>query len=334
MPNIIEVEPKPVDVESPEDEQQEVPEEKVEGEEKPAEKTEEKPVEEPKEATPVEGEDEGLEFDQWAKQYGEMPETIKTPEDLAKAYVSLLPEMKRNQTEAYKLRQLDEALRAKGLGGVNDLLREDVISGFKPTLKPVTQGGESIFNTKAATSYVNEMVESGGLADPEAIGAHKAVARLVDSAYGPQFEKSQQVYTQLAQGLNYVFGRVRDMEWDSLDPKLKGNVDRGAVDELMKSGAFKTYADAVKYQMFQNPSMLSQLTEHAREEGRKAGLKKLRQGAIRRDKSPAPAGPRWNYDRYILASGEWNMKLMGKELSSKNQKAMLDDYLKENYSKV
>jgi hypothetical protein len=331
MPEIIEVEQNPEPVEPQEGEQQEVQDEEiVEGE--PAKKVEEKPVETEK-AKPEEGEDEGLEFGEWAKQFGELPESIKSVEDLMRSYQGLLPEMKRTQTEAQKLQQLDTALRAKGLGGVNDLLRGDVITDFRPTPKQATQGKEPIFNTKAAMSRVNEMVESGTLIDPEHIATHKAVASMLDSAYGPQLQKSEEVYFQLAQGLNYVYGRIRDMEWDGLDSKLKGNVDRGAVDDLMKSGAFKTYADAVKYQMFQHPGMLSQLTEHARQEGLKAGLKKLRQGAIRRDKFPAPSGSKWKYDRYILANGEWNMKLMGKELSSKNQKAMLDDYLKENYSK-
>jgi hypothetical protein len=324
------IESTPVIVESDEDERQENDDDV--GEEKSAEEIEKQPPEADK-TSPTGDDDEGLEFDEWVKQYGELPENIKSPEDLVKSYQGLLPEMKRAQSEAQKLQQLDTVLKAKGLGGVNDLLRGDVISDFKPATKPVPQSDKPIFETKAAITNVNKMIESGALIDPEHIATHKAVANMLDSAYGPQFEKSQEVYFQLAQGLNYLFGRLRDMEWDGLDPKLKGNVDRTSVDDLMRSGAFKTYTDAVKYQMFQNPSMLSQLTEHAREEGRKAGLRKLKHGAIRRDKSPAPSGPKWNYDRYIGTNGDWDTRLMGKELSSKNRIAMLNDYEKEHFSK-
>jgi hypothetical protein len=322
------------DGEAPEEQEQEDVQESEEEETTEDAETETQEQEQEEDTEEV-AEDEPLDFDEWIKQWDGMPENIKSDADLAEAYLSMLKEMKSKQSDAHKLQQIDSTLRARGYGSVDELLTGQGVPQNLPPAQPAKSPGteEPYFDTKAASAYVESMAKSGNLGSDETAQSYRAVANLVDNAYGAQFAKNEQALLQTWQTLNHVLGKVRDLEWSALPEKVRSGVDRKSVDELMKNGAFQTYEQAVRFQFFDKPDLLTQLAQQSKDEGKKAGLKKRRQKAIRRSKTRTQGGGgTFNYDRYILSNGDWNQELMNRELSSKQRKDMTAAYLKEHFN--
>ncbi len=86
-------------------------------------------------------------------------------------------------------------------------------------------------------------------------------------------------------------------------------------------------------EVFNQPDLLTRLTEEAKTEGKKQGLKKRRQKSIRRSKTRSSGGgSTYDYSKYIQSNGDWDQSLMQRDLKPKQRKDMIDAYMKEHFN--
>jgi hypothetical protein len=285
--------------------------------------------------TEDEGEEDALEEAEWLKQFEGMPDSIKTVDGLADAYLAALPEMKRAQTGSQQLQQLDAALKARGLaGGVNSLLAGDIPQfDQKPDAAPAPPPkGQTYFDYTPVKGMVDQMIEDGRIQDseesPKNIASHKHLAQLMDGGIGPQLQRAEEVYTVAMRQIEALTGKVRNLEWGSLDKGIRGSVDRAEIDALLNKGLFNTYEEAIRFHAFNKPDLLTQLTSKAQEEGKQLARKNLKRSKALRRGKPAPKSRTYNYDRYIKADGEWDQNAMA-TLTVDERIEMLEAYQKE-----
>jgi hypothetical protein len=305
------------------EETEEVEDTEETAEEEAADDTEEKSEEEASEETPPEEEEFTEDFREWASQYGDLPEGIKSDEDLIKSYLSTLPEMKRQQSDAQRLREVDKALRDQGFsGGVSDVLEQR---------RPApSESGESYFPKKAASSFVETMVKEGRLEGDNA-QSYKAIASFMDQVNAPLFDKIEQVFTTAMKGMVDNRKMMRDLLWERLPEGVQKGVSRSEVETLLDRGLFTSPEEAIRYLSFNKPEVMNALTRKAEQRGQEKARKKLRRNyAIRRTKTPAKRQPTYDYEKFKRPDGQWDedkiVKVMGPDKGLK----MLEAWDAEN----
>ena len=249
-----------------------------------------------------------------------------------KAYIAMLPEMKRGQTEAQRLAQADALLKAQGFeGGVDDLLSGNISQQQPSTVQPRAEqqvAGDRYFAESPVKDVIDMMAKDGRITE-ENLPQYKALSSVVDQAVGPQFERAEQVMTVTMAELASMKKQMRDLQWKGLSEKVTKGLNRKEVDALLDRGLFKDYEAAVNYHMFNHPDRLKALQENAENRGQETGRKKLRRNkAIRKAKQSAQKAKQWDYKPYLndygaLDDGKLNA------LPLADQVAMLEAFEKE-----
>jgi len=254
------------------DEDVEIPE----SQDKPEPEPEDKPE-------PDDSSDDG--FKQFLKE-NELPDSFDSPEDFAKAYKEVLRQFKTEQTQ----RSSDRPAEVR---------RE----------QPSEQ--KSYFNTKAAAAHVKTMEDAGMFGEnTELSTSYKSIAKVIDSAYGAELLKAEEVMMTMAREISSLQDRVLGMDWNRLNPEVRKRVKREDIDKLMSEHRFQDYESAVKfYAMAKDPSVFKLFAQ--REQNQKEQPKQkqrfrwgARGGGDRSDQSS-------DYRRYVLPNGEVDeVKLM------------------------
>jgi len=312
-------------------ENEEAAEESVEETEETSEESVKESTEESEEA---ESEEDDLDFNEWAEQYGGVPDGIKSEEDLIQSYQSMLSEMKRAQTDSARLAQVDAALTARGFNGADGLLKGE-LSPQAPQSQEPLRVEKSYFGQSPATELVKRMKEDGRLRDdpenPSTVASYTAMGQFIDNAMAPELKKFEDVYEKMAQTIIGMQSRVRDLLWKDVPAKMRQNVDRREIDALIDKGLFSDYTEAINFNSFNNMGALQNLTNKAEDRGAEKERKKLRRGsrAIRKSGKPQGTTTKWDYQKYQKADGDWdNAKL--DRLPPKQVDKMLEDWLKEH----
>ncbi len=304
-------------VEEPDEEPDGEPEAEPDGE--PDDAPEDAPeAEQPKE-------EELLDFRKWAEQTGELPDGIKSEEDLLEAYRAALPEMKRGQSDVQRLREVDQALREQGYAnGVTDVL------GNQRPAEVTKSTDEPYFQENAARSLVETMVKDGKLEGDNASN-YKSIAALMDNTYGPMFKRAEKMYTSLGKGMVNNQKMIRDLLWRGQPDAVQAGVDRKAVESLLDRGLFATPEEAIRYLAYDKPDVISDLTKKAEERGKEKGRKKLRRSyAIRRTKTPQKQRETYDYSKYQQADGQWDLDKITKGLGVDKGHKMIETWEAEN----
>ena len=312
------------DLKSEEVETEDVEEtEEEESVEESSEEEEEAPEEESEETQPEE--EEPVDFREWAEQTGELPDGIKSEEDLLEAYRAALPEMKRGQSDVQRLREVDQALREQGYAnGVTD-----VLGNQRPT--EVTKStDEPYFQENAARSLVETMVKDGKLEGDNASN-YKAIAALMDNTYGPMFKLAEKMYTSLGKGMVNNQKMIRDLLWKGQSDAVQAGVDRKEVESLLDRGLFATPEEAIRYLAYDKPDVIGDLTKKAEERGKEKGRKKLRRDyAIRRNKTPQKQRETYDYAKFQKIDGQWDEDKIMKHFGADKGLKMLAAWEEEN----
>lgn len=311
------------------------PVEEVDGEEQDidTESDDEQTEEDGNEEETDEDEDEEVPFDEWLTQYGEFPEGIKSEDDLAKAYSESLKEMKRVQSSAGNLEQLDQILRQQGYpNGVQSLMRGETPQKQEFGREQISPPdvNKSYFTKTPMTQYVEEMAKTGRY-EGESLASARGTASAIDSAIGPELEKFEKVYSVMANNLTSLTKQVRDLKWAAIPKDLKNKVQRQQVDGLLEKGLFDDYESAIKYALFNNPNSLKEFAEKAEKAGEQKGRKRLRKNkSLRKGKSEVKSGgTKYNYGKYMGADGNWDERKLN-TLPLETQTKMLEAFAKEN----
>lgn len=230
-------------------------------------------------------EDDGYtdDVDAWLGQYRErgLPDGIKSPDDLAAAYLATLPEMKKGQTAAQRLAQIDAALKSRGITGGIDALTSGNYELPQKSEKVEVQEGKSYFNTTAARAALAEM-EKGGLFrgehGTEVKQQYEAVADFVDRAFGAELGKVEQVYTTLAKNIVAMQQQMREFSWGQFNHPQKKTVEKGVLDKLMDDiPGINNYAQAMNWYLLNaKPELIAQLAQEQQKIGEEKGFKKLK----------------------------------------------------------
>lgn len=290
-------------------------------------KDEETESEEPAGDESSEG-DETDDWSEWSKQEG-LPDTIDSPEKLAESYKSALTEMKRGQTAAQQLEQIDQYLKSHGVyGGIQGLIQGAVIPKQEP-VAPVyekPQDGKSYFDAEPVTKTFEQWKKSGRIPEDLDVG-FRTISTLMDESVAPQFRLAEQVMTTAMKQVVALRDKVRSLEWKSLEPKFKSYMNRAEADGLIDRGLVTDYEEAAGYLAFKNGNVLRDVATKAEQRGQEKARKKFRRGkSIRAERSPL--GTKWNYKQYQNDDGSWNQGKLFR--LGKDANRMLDDWLKEN----
>lgn len=221
--------------------------------------------------------------DAWLGQYRErgLPDGIKSPDDLAAAYLATLPEMKKGQTAAQRLAQIDAALKARGITGGVDAITSGHYELPQKSEKVEVQEGKSYFNTTAARATLAEMEKGGmfrGEQGPVIKQQYEAVADFVDRAFGSELKKAEEVYTTLAKNIVSMQQQMREFSWGQFQHPQKKTVEKGVLDKLMDDiPGLGSYPQAMNWYLLNaNPELIAQLGQAQQRIGEEKGLKKFK----------------------------------------------------------
>ena len=266
-------------------------------------------------------------WDEWREQY-ELPESIDSVDKVAEAYVESLKEMKRVQQ---RLNQVDQTLRAQGISNGVDGLSDG--TAFRPQTAPpagVTppKQGESYFKENPVSEVVSSWEKKGVIA-PEAIQSFRGVAQLADEAFAPQFRLAEQVMTTAMQQVLSMREQLQNMQWKSLDPKVRGSFSRKQLDDVVSRGLAPDYETAANWLAFSNGDALRTFANKAEQRGRDKAKKRWKRDKGLRAGKDNPKTDKWEYRKYQDSDGNWDNDKLAKLGPDKASK-MLDDWLKKN----
>ena len=297
--------------------------EEEESVEESSEEEEEAPEEESEETQPEE--EEPVDFREWAEQTGELPDGIKSEEDLLEAYRAALPEMKRGQSDVQRLREVDQALREQGYAnGVTDVL------GNQRPAEVTKSTGERYFPENAARSFVKTMVSDGKLKGENAEN-YESIAVLMDNVLNPILVKMEKLSTSSMKGMVDNRKMMRDLLWKNQPDAVQTGVDRKEVESLLDRGLFATPEEAIRYLAYDKPDVIGDLTKKAEERGKEKGRKKLRRDyAIRRNKAPQKQRETYDYAKFQKIDGQWDEDKIMKTYGPDKGLKMLEAWEAEN----
>jgi len=242
---------------------------------------------------------------QYEDEYGKLPESIKTDEDLLKSYLSSLSEMKRGQGDTHRLKEVEAALRTRGFqGGVDSLLSGD--TGRLTDVRQLdnqSQAGGSFFSDKPVGKFVEDMVKDGQISD-ENKTYFRSVGTIVDSAIGPMFSQVEAAFNAILKNVSGNTDSLRGLQWGSLPQKARDAVERKDLDSIIKRGLADSYDDALTYHLFQNKETLGDLLKTAEKRGEEKGRKKLRRsGAIRKGRGKPQSKQKHKLEKFLNPDG-------------------------------
>ena len=248
------------------------------------------------------------------------------------SYQSMLPEMKRAQTDAAKLAQVEAALKARGFNGAEGLLSGDVPP--QPQSQP-ERLEKSYFGQSPAMDLVEQMRKDGRLRDdpdnPGASQSYSAMGQFIDNAMAPELKKFEDVYEHISGTVIAMQNKMRDLLWKDVPAKMRQGVERKDIDALIDKGLFNDYTEAINFHSFNNPNALRKLADKAEERGGKKERRKLRRSkAIRKSKTPAVQTKKWDYHKFFDEDGGWDQGKLS-SLPGDDASKMLSDYEKEMY---
>jgi len=287
------------------------------------------------EGTDDEADDEFVEDEkEWLAQFEGMPDGIDSVEQLAESYTASLKEMNNKQQLAAKYAKLEETARLKGFDNVDAFLAGNVTTQPAPvqrTQQFAAPEGETYFTPNPVRTVIDNMLKEGTIPQ-ESVSSYNAVAKVVDNAITPQFQRAEQVMTLAMQQVLAMRETVKKLEWNAVPTSVRGSVSRQEVDKLLDSGAVSSIEEAIQFLHFKNPDLLKDIARKAEEKGVERGRKKLkRSGSIKRGKEhKAPRS--WDYDKYKDYDGNWDTKKLG-SMPVDDSIKMLEDYEKENFPK-
>ncbi len=244
---------------------------------------------------------------EYLAQYEGMPEGIKDVDGLAKSYLSMLPEMKRNQTTMSKL---NDALAAQGIvGGVDSLLdgtyqAPQQTNAFKQTEQ--STDGESYFNKTPFEALFKQHEADGSFSDDGVKSSYKGMSSYSDKALSPFIGKMEAVYTTMAQTIMGLQNQMKDVMWSSFDHPNKGIVTKKDAFDVMGRFNMGNLNEVMSYMAYKNPDMFKDIANKAEQRGVKKGQKKLKrfQGGMKKGKSGSLQ--KFNYKSFQGHDGSWD----------------------------
>lgn len=279
-----------------------------EGMEESADETEEQPVESESDTAddagtddePEETDDEYADFDEWRKQY-DLPDEIKSEDDLANHYRSA-------SAEAKRLRQIDELLKTRGFEGGVDSLLSGTFERPHPQAVETPKEGEKYFGENLWTKRVRDLIDRGQIKSDEARSSYLQLAEVGDSVLQPVVDKVDQVMSVALTNIQKMQKRIDDLMWEGFSHKNKDRVSRRELDEVRRRYGIDGYGQAMNYLLVEErPDLIDRLTKEAKEEGFKKGHKKLKRTRTM-PKQPSGTGdkPKYNLEKYLNPDGTVN----------------------------
>lgn len=183
------------------------------------------------------------------------------------------------------------------------------------------------FPERPANTYLDELRKSGRLTK-ELDEQYRGVATIIDDSVTPLFEQTQQFMYQAATVITNLQKKLQDMTWGTFNHPQKGKVQRDLLDKLMAAQGLDNYDDAMNFYLLKtNPSLLNQVVNQAKDEGKKEGLKTLKRLRTNRRGSPAPTV---NVGKYIDRNGNVDEEKLLADFGGDRLKvaAFLDKYAK------
>jgi hypothetical protein len=205
----------------------------------------------------------------------ELPGHFNTVEDLVKAYKEVLPEMKRSQTEAQKIKQIDEQLKKLGYAGGFSALEMEL-------QKSLSGGGQMAAPTKIeGTNFNDLLVESvkAGTLDRDLATQMVPFAPIFDTMFKKAFEAVENAMQFAKSGVEGIQAGQTDNElWTAFASQYKGLTpeDRGRLRDLKNKHQFETYEEAYAWGKVKDPDFLKSITAKAEADAQKSVIKRLR----------------------------------------------------------
>ncbi len=219
-------------------------------------------------------EDDSLPEAEYLRQF-ELPGKFDKVEDVISAYKESLAEMKRSQTEAQKVKQLDEQLKRAGLeGGLAALeteLQERIGGGGAPARETKIEGNN--FRDLIVSS-----VKNGDLSQEQAEGMIP-YAHIFDGMFQKMFDALGQTVQSTKKGIGDIQSGLRDNElWTSFAGQYKGigPEDRVKLRSVKAKHNFDTYEQAYAWGKVEDPAFLKNIVAKAEADAKANGLKRLR----------------------------------------------------------
>jgi hypothetical protein len=276
--------------------------------------------------------DEDMEYfeseEEYLKQFEGLPDSLKSTDDVIKAYLATLPEMKKSQST---VQQIDALLKARGIpDGVQGLMSGQQLTQNTQTQVETPTEGETYFNASPFDSVLKEWKEQGMLADEGIENSYKSLAKFADQALAPFIKKIEATYTTLAKTAFENRSGYRELSWNTFKHPQKDAVSKEAIFKAMEVPGIDSFEKAMSFVALQNPDLFKSISKNAEEKGVKKGQKKLKRfGNIKRGKNQG--GQKYDYKKYQNADGSWNDGKLD-TLPDFGEK-MMDAWLKENKPK-
>ena len=272
-------------------------EEKIPGEKPPDKEVDDKDESEGEDEKSApedkEAKEEYVDWDEWRQQY-ELPEEIKTAEDMATALQAMLKE--KGQPSATE-REIDALLREHGISGGLQGLKEKLTAkpgDQKATEKPADDDPYSRGELKptSAMKLVTDLITDGKI-EAEDIPFWKHNASIMDRAIGPVYENQDALYGGMqfvASQLKGLMNRaeraekwIRDSQYREYSDFLGKDISpmkREELDKALQVPGIENYVQAHAYLAGKDPKNLLAWARVAQAGAQQKAIKKLRMGGI------------------------------------------------------
>ncbi len=276
------------------------------------------------------GDDEPLEFDSWKKQY-DLPDDIKSEDDLAKAFAALqkssTPEI---DFTTPAMQQIDARLKAEGLGGVQAFLASKAAERSQQTVKE--DQPEPFFTSDPFSTNVESMIKNGMIKSEDA-GSYQTIARLNDQVMNPIMKKMMLTLSSMSGIMLSNRKTVNDLQFNQTTNKLKGTgVTREQLDEFMRTHNETNYDSAIlMYAAKNDPSILGKIQANAEERGENKAKKKLKRSTSmkRKNRGGTPgSGSGFDHKKYANSDGSMNDEVVNAIADPHKALKVIDQYEK------
>ena len=251
--------------------------------------------------------DEEVDFPDWAKQY-ELPEDITSVDDLATKFAEMQKQTKPESGEmSAEMIRIDAMLKAKGLGGVEALLKGDVQQPQQPAQQQ-DSGNDSFFTRNPLSTHINSLVESGEISAEHAPG-WKSNAKVFDSVLNPILDRMQDALSGIAQVVESNRSGLSNFQWAEVKGRLKDTeVTKDKLDSFMRQHNIPDYNSGIlAYAAIKDPGLLPKIQRNAEEKGTNKALKKLRRTTgMPKNKGNISGSAGFDVKRFTLADGSLN----------------------------
>lgn len=304
-------------------------EEKIPGETPPEEEAEKPEGDE----TPPEDKEEYVDLDDWRPQFKNIPEDIKTPDDMATLLDALLAEKAKGQTSAIDP-ELDALLKEHNMtvAGLKEKLKA------KPETSPKKDEDDPYLRGElkptSAMKLITDLIAENKI-EAEDIPYWKSHGHIMDTVINPLYQNQDALLGSMqfvASQLKSTMDRadraekfIRNYQYNDYVGKLGKDIPPMKREELdniiQRIPDINDYVEAHAYVAMKDPKALLAWSRSAIQKAEKTAVKKLRMAGF----SPKGTGvnaPSEDINQYILPSGKLNTAALVKLPKSQYDRVM------------